>query len=127
MSSQILVLALRIAGNVPQMPSLQHLDVSHNPLSSEAGPHLQTWLAPAAHSLRTLSLSHTNIGDAGAAGLAALLTTAPLVRLQALDLSHCGISASGIEALMHAVTQTSLPALDNLSLSDNPLGKVCPL
>jgi Ran GTPase-activating protein (RanGAP) involved in mRNA processing and transport len=112
------------AGHIPQMPNLHHLDISHNPLNSEGGEHLRAWLSPAHRTLRTLVLSHTDVGDAGAASLAGLLTAAPLMCLQALDLSHCQVSARGVEEIMHAATHTALPALETLSLSHNPLEAV---
>jgi hypothetical protein len=93
-------------------------DISQDPLKppSKARPQLAGGFHPrrrASARSRTLLL----LSDADAAGLEALLATAPLMWLEALDLSHCGISSSAAEALMHEASQMSLPALDSLRLS----------
>ena len=77
----------------------------------------------------TLSLSHAQIGDAGAQCLAAALHAATPLRIGSLGLQGCILSAKGLEPVLLAiehirVAETSLGApqgLRTVLVSDNPL------
>jgi hemoglobin-like flavoprotein/Leucine-rich repeat (LRR) protein len=92
--------------------ALEALDLSGNGLGPSGAMHLAG--APFVRRLRRLDASDNGLGDAG---VAALLGSAHLAGLRFLDLSQNALTASGA-----SLVADGPPQLEELSLSDNPLG-----
>ncbi len=103
---------LQLVLSAPGLESLAELDLSSNGLGPNGAMSLAA--SPLGRRLRSLELGDNQIEDAG---LAALLGSSQLTGLSTLGVSQNGLTASGIGLLEEARLQ-----IDDLDLSDNPLG-----
>ena len=96
--------------------ALTSLDVSSNRLQPEHVRGIAHSLSVAR--LRTLAVSHNDIGDIGGCALGSTLSTAPL--LEELSLANCGLNTKG--AVVLAVGARAARYLSRLDVSGNRVG-----
>ena len=112
--------AMALAGAVSKgaLQALETLVLETCGLEHEATGAIIEALAKKAPCLHSLNLNHNQMGQRGAARVAAALEAKPMMFLQELQMSGNGIDGQGFALLANAIGRGATPSLEELDLSN---------